>query len=47
MLTALLVLLAVATVFGAGEAVRGQCRRMLSGPASARIPEPVPGDAVA
>jgi hypothetical protein len=32
MLTAILVLLAATLVFLAGEAVRGQCRRMLSRP---------------
>ena len=35
MLTVLLVLVAVALVATAGEAVRGQCRRMLMRPAEA------------
>jgi hypothetical protein len=36
MLTGLLVVLAFVAIFTAGEAVRGQCRRMLTRPVAVR-----------
>jgi hypothetical protein len=55
MVTAILVLLFVALIVAAGEAVRGQCRRMLSRPLAAhapavmtaRVAEPVPHELAA
>jgi hypothetical protein len=38
MVTAILVLLSVALILAAGEAVRGQCRRMLRRPLVAHAP---------
>ncbi len=37
MLTAILVLVSVVAVFAAGEAVRGQCRRMLVRPLALQL----------
>jgi hypothetical protein len=37
MLTAILVFLSVVAVFAAGEAVRGQCRRMLVRPLALQL----------
>jgi hypothetical protein len=48
MLTVLLVLIAVALVATAGEAVRGQCRRMLMRPApTADTTQPMTGELAA
>jgi hypothetical protein len=47
MLTAILVLVSVAMVLAAGEAVRGQCRRMLVRPLAMQLAarEPVGAEA--